>query len=53
MVDPAVPSLTRQLLSVYKIRPENVAAIGLSGHMHSIVPLRADGSARAQLHRLG
>ena len=37
--------LTRQLLSENKIPPASVLAIGLSGHMHSIVPLRADGSA--------
>ncbi len=37
--------LTRQLLDHGEIPAEAIAAIGLSGHMHSIVPLRADGSA--------
>ena len=36
--------LTRGLLSDQGIQSGHVAAIGLSGHMHSIVPLRADGS---------
>ena len=36
--------LTRRLLTELDIGPEAVAAIGLSGHMHSIVPIRADGS---------
>ncbi len=36
--------LTRGLLADHSIRAERIAAIGLSGHMHSIVPLRADGS---------
>lgn len=36
--------LTRRLLRDHSIRAERIAAIGLSGHMHSIVPLRADGS---------
>ena len=35
--------LTRGLLADHGIRAERIAAIGLSGHMHSIVPLRADG----------
>ena len=36
--------LTRQLLDNHDIAAESISAIGLSGHMHSIVPLRADGS---------
>ncbi|MCY4466875.1 MAG: FGGY family carbohydrate kinase [Chloroflexi bacterium] len=36
--------LTRQLLREHDIAPISVAGIGLSGHMHSILPLRADGS---------
>lgn len=36
--------LTRGLLRDHNISAERIAAIGLSGHMHSIVPLRADGS---------
>ena len=36
--------LTRDLIAAKDIRPESVIAVGLSGHMHSIVPLRADGS---------
>ncbi len=36
--------LTRQLLAENDLAARDVAAIGLSGHMHSIVPLRADGS---------
>lgn len=36
--------LMRKLLRGQDIPPESVAGIGLSGHMHSIVPLRADGS---------
>ena len=36
--------LTRGLLSDERIDPRAIIAIGLSGHMHSIVPLRADGS---------
>ena len=36
-------SLTRQLLTQLEIQPQAIVAIGLSGHMHSIVPLRADG----------
>ena len=36
--------LTRQLLHEMYFAPERVAGIGLSGHMHSIAPLRADGS---------
>lgn len=35
--------LLRKLLRQQDISPESVASIGLSGHMHSIVPLRADG----------
>lgn len=37
-------TLTRSLLRDEGIRAERIAAIGLSGHMHSIAPLRADGS---------
>lgn len=37
--------VTRGLLRDHGIGAERIAAIGLSGHMHSIVPLRADGSA--------
>ena len=40
----ALRHLTRQLLSENDIAPQAVAGIGLSGHMHSIAPLRADGS---------
>ena len=40
----ALRQLTRQLLSENDIAPQAVAGIGLSGHMHSIAPLRADGS---------
>ena len=36
--------VTRELLSDHNIPPESISAIGLSGHMHSIVPLRADGT---------
>ncbi len=36
--------LLPQLLRQHDISPEQVAGIGLSGHMHSIVPLRTDGS---------
>lgn len=36
--------LMRKLLREQDISPESVAGIGLSGHMHSIVPLRPDGS---------
>ncbi|MYD09793.1 MAG: hypothetical protein F4X02_07085 [Chloroflexi bacterium] len=36
--------LTRGLLRDHDIGAERIAAIGLSGHMHSIAPLRADGS---------
>ncbi len=36
--------VTRTLLREQDIGPEAIAAIGLSGHMHSIVPLRADGA---------
>lgn len=36
--------LTRTLLSERDIPAAAVAAIGLSGHMHSIVPLRPDGT---------
>ena len=36
--------MTRQLLDDHDIAAESITAIGLSGHMHSIVPLRADGS---------
>ena len=36
--------LTRELTSAQGIPAASIAAIGLSGHMHSIVPLRADGS---------
>ncbi len=35
--------LMRKLLREQDISPESVAGLGLSGHMHSIVPLRADG----------
>ncbi|MCE2472671.1 MAG: hypothetical protein J4G18_12400, partial [Anaerolineae bacterium] len=35
--------LTRGLLADHSVGAERIAAIGLSGHMHSIVPLRADG----------
>ncbi len=35
---------TRALLRDHAIHAERVAAVRLSGHMHSIVPLRADGS---------
>lgn len=35
--------LTRGLLREARIAPEAIAAIGLSGHMHSIVPLLEDG----------
>lgn len=57
--------LTRELLAARRIPAESVAAIGLSGHMHSIVPLRADGAvaqpcivwadtrAQAQADRIG
>ncbi len=40
----ALRKLTRQLLHEQGIAPAAVAGIGLSGHMHSIVPLRGDGS---------
>ena len=40
----ALRQLTRQLLHENDIAPSAVAGIGLSGHMHSIAPLRADGS---------
>ena len=40
----ALCGLTRRLLDELALPAEAVAAIGLSGHMHSIVPLRADGS---------
>ncbi len=36
--------LTRELTAAKDIPGKAVVAIGLSGHMHSIVPLRADGS---------
>ncbi len=36
--------LTRGLLRDQGVQAERIAAIGLTGHMHSIVPLRADGS---------
>ncbi|MCY4146156.1 MAG: FGGY family carbohydrate kinase [Chloroflexi bacterium] len=36
--------LMRKLLREPGISPESVLGIGLSGHMHSVVPLRADGS---------
>ncbi len=36
--------VTRHLLREHNIAPDDIAAIGLSGHMHSIVPLRADGA---------
>ena len=36
--------LIRELTAAPNIPAESIAAIGLSGHMHSIVPLRADGS---------
>ena len=36
--------VTRHLLREHNIAPETIAAIGLSGHMHSIVPLRANGT---------
>ena len=35
--------LLRKLLRQQAIPPESVAGIGLSGHMHSLLPLRADG----------
>ncbi len=35
--------LSRGLLRERDIAPEAIAAIGLSGHMHSIVPMHADG----------
>ena len=41
----ALCRLTRGLLRDQGISAERVAAIGLSGHMHSIVPLRGDGTA--------
>lgn len=37
--------LTRELVRDSDIPPVAIKAIGLSGHMHSIVPLRADGAA--------
>ena len=36
--------VTRSLLRDLDIASERVVAIGLTGHMHSIVPLRGDGS---------
>ena len=36
--------LTRRILAEGAMPADAIAAIGLSGHMHSIVPLRADGS---------
>lgn len=36
--------LTRGLLRDHDLSAERIAAIGLSGHMHSIAPLRGDGS---------
>lgn len=36
--------LTRRILDEQAIPANAITAIGLSGHMHSIVPLRADGS---------
>ena len=36
--------IIHNLLRDHDICPASVAAIGLSGHMHSIVPLRADGT---------
>ena len=36
--------LTRQLLDDNDIAADAISTIGLSGHMHSIVPLRSDGS---------
>ncbi len=40
----ALCRLTRELKAKLGISAEAIAGIGLSGHMHSIVPLRADGS---------
>ncbi len=40
----ALCRLTRRLLQEHDIPAVAVAAIGLSGHMHSVVPLRADGT---------
>ena len=40
----ALCRVTRGLLRDHGIGAERVAAIGLSGHMHSIVPLRSDGT---------
>lgn len=36
--------ITGALLRQNEIAPESVLGLGLSGHMHSIVPLRADGT---------
>ncbi|MEB2286866.1 MAG: FGGY family carbohydrate kinase [Anaerolineae bacterium] len=41
---PLLSRLTRQLIERLQLSPAAVRSIGLSGHMHSIVPLRADGS---------
>ncbi len=41
---PLLSKLTRKLIERLQLAPWAIRSIGLSGHMHSIVPLRADGS---------
>lgn len=41
---PLLSKLTRELIERLQLAPAAIRSIGLSGHMHSIVPLRADGS---------
>jgi xylulokinase len=41
---PLLSRLTRELIERLGLVPSSIGSIGLSGHMHSIVPLKADGS---------
>lgn len=41
---PLLGKLTRELIERFQLAPSAIRSIGLSGHMHSIVPLKADGT---------
>ena len=41
---PLLSRLIRELIERLQLTPAAIRSIGLSGHMHSIVPLKADGS---------
>ena len=41
---PLLGKLTRELIERLQLAPSAIRSIGLSGHMHSIVPLKADGT---------